>query len=560
MDALRKDRISGTRDQQRQTGSSNGGSCRAQLRKNNPLVTHPASIASSKESQRGNGHDPLSLGQQGLHGPANSQKGAVSTPTSSRPTSYEAMLREIKRRESQPKIIQPGIADPRRSAPSPKRFVNFAELSDGSLVELVEDPRDRERTLLIIWKDGEARYAEEVEDRGQKLRPLPRKGEILPRILLPRRVQPYRSVRDLLCGLENFLSRCVVLPEFYCPLLANFVLSTWVTDRFPIAPYVMVVGPPESGKTTLLKALSLVCRRALLTADITSAAFLEACNQLSPTLLMDEAGTYGRATYLRHLLRVGTTPDLVALRKGHTYHAFGAKVISFLEIPDDPALKSRCILVPMSQTNATNLVKPTDPAIKEWAERLRARLLQFRLERYREIQPMEVSGSEDLGPRRRDLLSCLAAPSADHPLEQEFLLTFFRYQEETLREALPPPQNAVLGALFYAVHAVPGFGEDQEIMVGDVSRLTNQLLGASDVRYQVTPRGTGSALTSLGMRRRRTSQGWRVFILKEEVIRIHQLVRKHGLDDFSEYFAKAVRPCRVCQEVGIDFQQNKIDC
>jgi len=58
-------------------------------------------------------------------------------------------------------------------------------------------------------------------------------------------------------------------------LVAAFVVSTWFIERLAVAPYLALVGLPRSGKTTLLQVLNLLCRRALLTADITSAAFYE---------------------------------------------------------------------------------------------------------------------------------------------------------------------------------------------------------------------------------------------------------------------------------------------
>lgn len=43
----------------------------------------------------------------------------------------------------------------------------------------------------------------------------------------------------------------------------------------------------------MLKILRLLCRRSLLTADVSSAAFYRACGRLIPTLLIDETATAG---------------------------------------------------------------------------------------------------------------------------------------------------------------------------------------------------------------------------------------------------------------------------
>ncbi|MDA2912766.1 hypothetical protein MYX77_02185, partial [Acidobacteriia bacterium AH_259_A11_L15] len=219
-----------------------------------------------------------------------------------------------------------------------RQEIDFAVLEDGSLAELVEGPAEPGRRRLLMWKDGRATYADKVRDGARLLVPISSRSEVLRRIRLPRGVQPYPSTPELLAELDDLISRCVVLDLSFVAVLSSFVLSTWLVDRLPVAPYVSLVGMPQSGKTTLLKVLSLLCRRSLLTADISWAAFYEACTRLTPTLLIDEGGTHASNRHLRHLLRVGTTRDVVGVRKHRVVHVYGPKVVAFLEAPDDPAL------------------------------------------------------------------------------------------------------------------------------------------------------------------------------------------------------------------------------
>jgi hypothetical protein len=140
------------------------------------------------------------------------------------------------------------------------------------------------------------------------------------------------------------------------------------------------VGPPGSGKTTALRILSLVWRRSLLTADITSAAFYDFCHRMHPTILIDETRTAGEPRALLHLLRSSSSRGFVGLRKDKAQLAYGPKVLSWVELPNDAALNSRCIVIPMHRTSRTNLKSPDDPKVLEFAERVRMRLLQFRFE------------------------------------------------------------------------------------------------------------------------------------------------------------------------------------
>ncbi len=165
---------------------------------------------------------------------------------------------------------------------------DFAELSDGTLVELVQDPSDPGQRCFAVWRNGEICFLNRLEADGRVFVPPAQNNEILDRIRLPRGVESYKSVQEILSGFESFISRCIAVDEKYVPVLANFVLSTWFVDRFLVAPYLSVVGLPQSGKTTLLRLLNLVCRRSLLVADISTASFYWACAKFMATILIDE--------------------------------------------------------------------------------------------------------------------------------------------------------------------------------------------------------------------------------------------------------------------------------
>ena len=99
----------------------------------------------------------------------------------------------------------------------------------------------------------------------------------------------------LLGGIGAVILACVDINHERRSLMAAFVMSSWFVERLTVAPYLALVGPPGSGKTTLLRVLNQVCRRPLLTADITSAAFYEVYEKLSPTLIVDETPQPGMA-------------------------------------------------------------------------------------------------------------------------------------------------------------------------------------------------------------------------------------------------------------------------
>jgi hypothetical protein len=264
--------------------------------------------------------------------------------------------------------------------PLPEYEADFAELEDGTLVEMIEDPNNAVNSLFAVYKIGTAQYAARVDREDRVLVPVPRGQGIFKHVRLFRGAHPCASSAVLLGGIGELVLACVDISMDDASLIAAFVISTWFIESLPVAPYLALVGPPRSGKTTLLQVLNLVCRRPLLTADLTSAGFYEVYEKLSPTLLVDETLTAGSRRELFHLLKTGTTRGSVTLRKGRSLKAFGPKVISCTELPNDSALNSRCVIIPMQETNRTDLAKPMDKKMLDIADALQKQLLQYRLE------------------------------------------------------------------------------------------------------------------------------------------------------------------------------------
>jgi len=429
--------------------------------------------------------------------------------------------------------------------------VDFASLGDGTLLELIEDPEDPARTSLVVFKQGRHQITHSFECAGKIFVPRRRCRDGLADVRLPRGILPSKCVEELNFRIFNLISLCVDLSDEYRAILASFILYTWVADRLPTAVYLSVIGLPGSGKTNLLEVLALLCRRALLVSDITPAATWDACSKYNPTLLMDENEWQARGgSRIRQQLRAGTTQNLLAKRMHRTGHSFGPKVLSSLGPPDDPALLSRCIRIPMTETSRTDLIKPTDPRLLQLTDEFQKQLLEFRLAHYKSIRPAVIPGAEKLRPRSRDLLNSLAAPLAGDKLCSELILAFFReIHEPENKEILPPAQSAVLAALFTLIH----LSTDCDcITVGSLGRFVNKFLKEVGERITLQPRKTGAVLTSLGISsRERTNQGWKITLDHATRLRIHNLTKTYGNEYLSNTALRLVMPsCAMCKEVG----------
>jgi hypothetical protein len=447
----------------------------------------------------------------------------------------------------QAKLAAREAMDPKASCPSIIE-TDFAELEDGSLVELIEDPDDSSNTALAVFNGKDARYTRECECKGHLLVPVPRDKNVVRHVRLPRGCKPFQSADRILEQMDTIFSRCLDLEEKYRFLLTSFVLSTWFIDRLPVAPYVALVGLPRSGKSTVLRVLSLLCRRSLVTADITSAAFYRVCDRLAPTLLIDETSTAGEKKKLFHLLRCGISRDVVALRKDQSFKAFGAKVVSWIELPDDAALNSRCIVIPLHESRRTDLKRPTDTDILAAADDLQKQLLQYRFERYKVLSSPTMPNGTRLYSRARDLFEALALPMAENVDACHRLMEALAFQQTFSREPLCPSHAAVLEYLYLKLHTDPYPTSRFPVTTGELTAWVNEFLKSGKRSLRLSPRAVGAALTALGiLNRRRTGLGWEVSLDRPEITRIHELAGFYGMEGFAEPISNESREkCEFC--------------
>ena len=249
---------------------------------------------------------------------------------------------------------------------------------------------------------------------------------------------------------------------------------------------------------------------------------------------------------LRKQLRAGTSKGLLSKHLRKTQHAYGTKVLSGVELPDDAALVSRCIHLPMDETDRHDLRKPWDHQILAAAGVMRGQLLQFRLERYASISPRIIPGAENLRPRSRDLLSSLLASLESVGSIEQVLLAFFTgTHDPSTRDLLSPVQGAVVAALFELVHLQDKVGFFQVSVISDVA---NEVLDATGERFELNPRKTSDLLASMGSSERsRSNQGSLIPLDKETIAKIHKLKRRHDIQWPQSKDLKAqMDTCKFC--------------
>jgi hypothetical protein len=421
-------------------------------------------------------------------------------------------------------------------------YLELVRLLDGGLALAKYETRTKKMTIAKWFKIEKQTFVPMEED------------ELTCNVRFSQSYGGFVSLGMLLQEIDSFFSLCLDLNAGHRFLLACFVLSTWIVDRLPIAPILSVVGPSQSGKTTVLNALSLLCRRSLVTSEISSAAFKRVCDRFIPTLLIDNTETTGQERRVIHLLRSGVSPGPMDPRGTQSYRTYGSKIISWTELPDDNTVNSQSIIIPMHESSRTDLKRSAAPEIVSLADKLQSNLSQYRHQNLNARQLPRIQGAENLSPRESDIYEALAIPIADEPKACVRLLECILQQREFHRVSLPPQHAAVLATLHRLIHLHPDQGT---LPFSELKKSVNLNLERAGERFQVTAKAVGSALTRLGLfsGRNRISSGTVGYVDYAARKRIHDLVSRHGVDDLSGWLSSEVptESCDICKSLDAQF-------
>ena len=135
--------------------------------------------------------------------------------------------------------------------------------------------------------------------------------------------------------------------------------------------------------------------------------------------------------------------------------AYAPKVLAFIELPNDAAFNSRCIIVPLCKTSRTDLKAPNDPNVLQFAEKVRMRLQQFRFEHYRSISVPKAPAVVQLSSRSLDLYRALALPFGENQEFCDFLAYSIAAQRQFQSLLLSAIQASAVRVLYTFVHDDP---------------------------------------------------------------------------------------------------------
>ncbi|MCD6528958.1 hypothetical protein J7L06_01525 [Candidatus Bathyarchaeota archaeon] len=211
--------------------------------------------------------------------------------------------------------------------------------------------------------------------------------------ILPSKTEEYGDDENLNREILEFLDYWHYCPVKYRFLDLIYAKTTYVYDFLPFMPIRRFLGPFGSGKTRWLIALGYVCYRPIITSGCsTDVSLVRALERWRGTAIIDEGDFSNSSLYsfIIKILNVGTDrrtgwyrrADEKQERDTVSYYVYGPKIVTSRREYKDVALESKMITSPSMEAPKDMPLFLMDE-FDGWAEKLRSKLLLWRLRNYR---------------------------------------------------------------------------------------------------------------------------------------------------------------------------------
>lgn len=205
----------------------------------------------------------------------------------------------------------------------------------------------------------------------------------------------YGTFDDLYDDVMEHIQKFVDLSEFYLYMGGIYIMFTYIYDTYSEVPYIKIMGDFETGKSRYLKTIGLPCYRPfIVNSGSTLASLRRIITKTRGTMVIDEMDFGKRDELTNTVIKMinagnsflGGSTMLCEEGSGRTKHQeksmnlFGPKVFAHRHEFNDEASVSRCIEIQSVKTENRKIIMESDFDIMDSAERLRNKLLMWRLD------------------------------------------------------------------------------------------------------------------------------------------------------------------------------------
>ncbi len=326
---------------------------------------------------------------------------------------------------------------------------------------------------------------------------------------------------QLFAEVSAFFQEYLAIPQDVAQLLTSWKASTWLSDRLPSPPALIVVGPRMRRAADLFQLLGCGSRRALGLTGINRAALVRLPMDLNLTLLI------GQPDLSRSLLQLLSAANYRGMhvpgRSGAILDWIGSRAIFLGDKASPSAWSGEALWISLPAVE-TDLPPLDEQAIARIAQYLQGRFLGFRLHWLWKAREAGLSSCKLSFPGS-EIAQSLSACVRHEPELMEAMSPLFRglVEEATARRSVEAAV-VILEVLWQPAHQLP------ELSVKKIAEYLNFRLRTRGGLYEYSEEEVGWMLRDHGFKRHRKGQGMVLRFSGEHTRLLHRLVRGLGVD------------------------------
>ena len=399
----------------------------------------------------------------------------------------------------------------------PTRQTSFHQ-AGGVLYEQIYT--DRSMFLVYDPDSGEITTVDKLETDSEIIAPISGEDVELGAVRLPSGVEEYGDTLSLLAEIEAHIYRYLDVSQNYLKFAAYYILLSWLYDRFHTLPYLRALGDTGCGKSRFLDVIGGLCYKAISASGcVTPAPIYRMLRKWQGTLVLDEADMKNSDEYneVVTILNCGFERGRPVIRatkdnpdKVQILPVYGPKVFATRRRFKDVALEARCLTEIMRETDRDDIPPVLGRRFFGEQQRLRNKLLLFRLKNYFNVDPEAAAtlNLDGIEPRLRQISEAFTSLFANEPKVLESYRQFIQaHQRELIEQRAATKTGQVVETLFalleeraFHVPTVPSHMGDSELGTG---------IAASDIAEKtgLNSQAVGAILKGLGLETKRMRQG-----------------------------------------------------
>lgn len=280
-------------------------------------------------------------------------------------------------------------------------------------------------------------------------------------VKLPSGIEEYGDTLTLLGEIEAHIYRYLDVSPNYLKFAAYYVLLSWLYDRFHTLPYLRALGDTGCGKSRFLDVIGGLCYKSFTASGcVTPAPIYRMLRKWQGTLVLDEADMKNSDEYneVVTILNCGFERGRPVIRavkddpeKVRILPVYGPKVFATRRRFKDVALEARCLTEIMRETDRDDIPPVLGRKFFKEQQRLRNKLLLFRLRNYFNVDPEAAAtlNLDGIEPRLRQISEAFTSLFANEPEVLESYRQFIQaHQRELIEQRAATKTGQVVEALF----------------------------------------------------------------------------------------------------------------